>query len=81
MNRVQYLGYIVDEYEVHVDLAKIQVICDWPTPTTLTELPSFLGIANFYQRFMLGFSHIAWALSQVTKGSDRAKFVWGKEKQ
>jgi hypothetical protein len=30
---------------------------------------------------VLGFSHIAWALSQVTKGSGRAKFVWGKEQQ
>jgi hypothetical protein len=30
---------------------------------------------------MLGFSHIAWALIQVTKVDDRAKFMWGKEKQ
>jgi hypothetical protein len=81
MNRVQYLGYIVDEHGVHVDPAKIQVIRDWPAPTTLTELQSFLGLANFYRRFVLGFSHIAWALSQVTKGGGRAKFVWGKEKQ
>jgi hypothetical protein len=81
MNRVQYLGYIVDEHGVHVDPAKIQVICDWPAPTTLTELQSFLGLANFYRRFVLGFSHIAWALNQVTKGGGRAKFVWGKEQQ
>jgi hypothetical protein len=38
MNRVQYLGYIVDEHGLNVDPAKIQVICDWPIPTTLTEL-------------------------------------------
>jgi hypothetical protein len=72
---------MVDEHGVHVDLANIQVTRDWPNPTTLTELWRFLGLANFYQRFMLGFSHIAWALSQVTKGSGRAKFVWGKEHQ
>jgi hypothetical protein len=81
MNMVQYLGYIVDKNGVHVDTAKIQVIRDWPTLTTLTELQSFLGLANFYQRFMLGFSHIAWALSQVTKGGGRAKFICGKDKQ
>jgi hypothetical protein len=49
--------------------------------TTLTELHSFLGLANFYRRFVLGFSHIAWALSQVTKGGGRAKFMWGKDQQ
>jgi hypothetical protein len=75
------LGYIVDEHGVHVDLAKIQVIRDWPSLTTLTKLKSFFGLANFYRWFMLGFSHIAWVLIQVTKGGGREKFAWGKEKQ
>jgi hypothetical protein len=78
MNKVQYLGYIVDEHGVHVDPSKIQVICDWPALTTLTELQSFLGLANFYRRFVLGFSHIAWALSQVTKGRWQGKFCMGE---
>jgi hypothetical protein len=30
---------------------------------------------------MLGFSHIAWALSQVTKGGGKEKFVWEKSQQ
>jgi hypothetical protein len=75
------MGYIVDQHNVHVDPTKIQVIRDWPAPTTLTKLQSFLGLANFYRRFVLGFSHIAWALSQVTRGSGKVKFVWGRSKQ
>jgi hypothetical protein len=55
--------------------------CDWPTPTMLTELQSFLGLANFYRRFVLGFSHIAWALSQITRGGGKEKFVWGLSQQ
>eukprot|EP00253_Pinus_taeda_P029151 PITA_29151 len=61
---------------VHVDPFKIQVIQDWPAPTTLTELHSFLGLANFYHKFMLGFSHITWPLSQVTKGRVKEKLFW-----
>ena len=76
--RVQYLGYIVDEHGVHADLAKIQSICDLLTPSTLTKLRSFLGLANFYHRFVLGFSHIACVLNQVTKGGGKAKFVWSE---
>jgi hypothetical protein len=63
MNMVQYLRYIVDENGVHVNPSKIQAIRDWPAPKTLTKLQIFLGLANFYHIFELGFSHIAWALS------------------
>jgi hypothetical protein len=78
MNQVQYLGYIIDERGVHVDPAKIQVIQDWPAPTTLTELCIFLGLSNFYCRFLLGFSHITWPLSQVTKGGAKEKLFWSE---
>jgi hypothetical protein len=63
---------------VHVDLAKIQVIRNWSAPTTLTELRNFLGLANFYRKFVLGFSHITWPLSQVTKGGAKEKFFWSE---
>eukprot|EP00253_Pinus_taeda_P004160 PITA_04160 len=78
---VVYLGYIIDERGVHVDLAKIQVIWDWPYPTTLIELRNFLGLANFYHRFVLGFSHITWPLSQVTNGGAKEKFFWSESQQ
>jgi hypothetical protein len=81
MDRVHYLGYIIDQHGVHVDPPKIQVICDWPAPTTLIELQIFLGLANFYRMFMLGFSHIAWALSQITRGGGKEKFAWGRSQQ
>eukprot|EP00253_Pinus_taeda_P020052 PITA_20052 len=66
---------------VHVDPAKIQVIWDWSSQTTLTKLHSFLGLANFYRRFALGFSHITWPLSQVTKVEAKAKFFWSESQQ
>jgi hypothetical protein len=76
MKTIQYLGYIMDEQGVHVDPTKIQVIWDYPAPNTLTKIRIFLGLAKFYRGFVLGFSHIAWALSQVTKGGAKDKFVW-----
>ena len=76
MTQFQYLGYIIDEWWVHVDPTKIQDIRDWPSPTTLTKLCNILGLANFYRRFMLGFSHITWPLSQITKGGVKEKLFW-----
>ena len=76
MTQVQYLGCIIDESGVHMDAPKIQVIRDWLALTTLIELRSFLGLNNFYHRFVLGFSHITWPLSQVTKGGAKEKLFW-----
>jgi hypothetical protein len=81
MDEVQYVGYIIDVHSVHVDPTKIQVICDWPAPTMLTELRSFLGLANFYHRFVLGFSLIVWTLSQITNDGGRKKKLWGLSKE
>jgi hypothetical protein len=81
MDRVQYLGYIVDAHGVHVYPTKIQFIHDWPTPTTFTKLHIFLGLANFYRRFMLRFSHISWVLSKITRGGDKERIVWGMSQQ
>jgi hypothetical protein len=81
MEKVHYLRYIIDQHGLHVDPAKIQVIHHCLAPTTLTELQSFLGLANFYRRFMLGFSHIAWALIQITRGGGKEKFAWVRSQQ
>ena len=78
MQRVQYLGYIMDEPRVHVDPTKVQVIFEQPTLMNLTELHSFLGLSNFYHILMLWFSHITWSIIQVTNGGSKAKFVWAK---
>ena len=77
MERIQYLGYRVDEHGIHVDPTKIQDIHAWLASITLIELRGFLGLANFYCWFVLGFFHIAWPLIQVTKGGAKAKFAWG----
>ena len=63
MQTIKYLGYVIDSEGVHVHPKKIQVIKDWPTPRNLTELRSFLGLANFYRRFVFGFLHLSWPLN------------------
>ena len=81
MQSIQYLGYIIDTEGVHVDPIKIQIIWDWPSPKTFTELRSFLGLANFYRRFVFNFSHISWPLNQSLRGGAQEKFQWTEAKQ
>jgi hypothetical protein len=80
MNMDQYLKYIVYVHGVHVDLANIQFICCCSSLKTLIEIQIFLGLSNFYRRFVLGFSHILCPFIQVAKGGWKEKIVWSKTK-
>nr|GEX68591.1 putative reverse transcriptase domain-containing protein [Tanacetum cinerariifolium] len=49
---VQFLGHVIDNQGSHVDLAKIEAVKDWTSPTTPTEIHQFLRLADYYRRFI-----------------------------
>jgi hypothetical protein len=51
----------------------------WPQPKSVTEVRSFLGLANFYRRFVRDYSRIALPLTELTK--DTVPWKWGAEQQ
>ncbi|KAF8695821.1 hypothetical protein RHS03_07886, partial [Rhizoctonia solani] len=64
---VEYLGIIVLDKGFSLDKLKIQAVQEWPTPTKVKEVQLFLGFANFLQRFVANFSHIARPLHNLVK--------------
>ncbi|GKB31188.1 putative reverse transcriptase domain-containing protein [Tanacetum coccineum] len=46
MNRVQFLGHVIDSKGIHVDPAKIESIKDWASPKSPTEIRQFLGLVG-----------------------------------
>lgn len=82
--RVRYLGIIVSVYGIEMDPRKTEAVKNWPTPSTLKDVQAFLGFANFYRRFIAGFSGIVAPLTNLTKGrSGNPKIhpLWGKSEE
>ncbi|GKG23074.1 putative reverse transcriptase domain-containing protein, partial [Tanacetum coccineum] len=49
---VQFLDHLIDNQGLHVDPAMIEAVKNWTSPTTPTEVCQFLGLADYYQRFI-----------------------------
>ena len=59
LNKVEFLGHVVRSEGIKVAHNKIDAVKLWPTPETVRNVQAFLGLANFYRRFIKGFAGIA----------------------
>ena len=66
---VSYLGHIVSGDGLKADPRKTKVVQDWPTPQDKHDVRAFLGLANYFRRFIRNYSTIARPLTSLTKDS------------
>ena len=76
---VEYLGMIIGQGTVAMDPAKVEAVMSWPQPEKLRDVQAFVGFANFYRRFVAGFSKLAQPLTRLMRKD--TPWRWGEDEQ
>ncbi|XP_058727428.1 uncharacterized mitochondrial protein AtMg00860-like [Vicia villosa] len=77
MSEVMFLGHVISGGGIYVDPTKVEAVINWEQPKNATEARSFLGLASYYRRFIMGFSKLALPLTRLTR--KEVSFEWNSE--
>ena len=80
---LRFLGHILSSEGIKPDPAKVSVVSGWPQPRSVYEVRSFLGLANYFRRYIRGYARMACPLTDLLKGIDASDrkgrlLQWGK---
>jgi RNase H-like domain found in reverse transcriptase/Reverse transcriptase (RNA-dependent DNA polymerase)/Integrase zinc binding domain len=75
-NSISFLGYIVSNEGLRPDPQKIKAVEEWPTPENVKDVQAFLGLTNYYRKFVWDYSKVAKPLTDLTKKD--VPFLWEK---
>lgn len=78
-NKINFLGHCIDKEGLHTAEDKVKAILEAPTPENITQLKSFLGLVNFYGKFIENLSHKLHYLHILLRKN--VKWFWGSKQK
>ena len=76
---VRFLGHVISENGIATDPEKTAVIATWPVPESKKNIKQFLGLANYYRRFIKDFGTTAKPLQRLLEKN--IAFEWTQQCQ
>jgi len=79
VQKVNFLGVVMGQGKIEMEENKVVGVLNWPTPKMVRDVRKFLGLANYYRRFVKDFAKLARPLNNLTRKEE--KWRWGDEQQ
>ena len=76
---VCYLGHIISKHGIKPDPKKVEAVKNFPTPQHVKNIREFLGLSNYYRRFIKNYAKITKPLNILLEKDE--KFIWGIDQE
>lgn len=81
VEKLHYLGHVIDKNGIHTDQAKVECIVEYPAPKSVKEVRRFIGFSGWYRRFIYDFATVSAPITDLLKepkkpSTPKVKFVW-----
>jgi len=80
VREVGFLGVVIGEEGIKMEEEKVKGVLDWPTPKCVKDVQKFLGLVNYYHRFIEGFASIARPLHNMVRKDQKWDWTEKQEK-
>ena len=79
VREVEFLEVIISPKGVEMQKKKVEGVLNWPVPRNVKEVQKFLGLANYYRRFIKNFAKVAVLLHVLVRKEQ--KWKWEEEQE
>jgi hypothetical protein len=77
VQETEFLGHWISTKGIHMDQNKVKAIIEWPQPKNVKHIQQFIGLVNYYQRFIRGYTKIMNSLFALLKKAK--EFEWDEK--
>jgi len=79
VQKVGFLGVVIGPDGIKMEKEKVRGVLEWPIPKCVKDVQKFLGLANYYRRFVKDFVEIARPMHRLVRKQER--WNWGAEQE
>jgi len=77
VRKIRFLGVVIGPNGIEIEKEKVNGVLSWPQPKNVKDIRKFLGLANYYRRFIKDFARVARPINMLTRKD--VKWQWGVE--
>jgi len=69
--KIGFLGVVIGPNRIEMETEKVNGVLSWPQPKNVKDVRKFLGLANYYKRFIKDFAQVARPMNVLTQKDEK----------